>query len=129
VPNYILATGRRKKSIARIRLAKGNGNIEINGKKPIDYLHRETLDMMIRQPLDVTESVSSVDIIVNVKGGGITGQAGAIRHGIARALTLYDESNRPSLKKNGYLTRDSRMVERKKYGQRGARKKFQFSKR
>lgn len=127
--DFIQATGRRKTSVARIILKKGNGKLEINGKTPISYLNRESLEMMIKQPLEVTETISSVDISVNVNGGGVRGQAGAIRHGISRALVKFDESNRPVLKKNGFLTRDSRMVERKKYGQPGARKKFQFSKR
>lgn len=127
--NYILATGRRKTSIARVRMMKGSGNIVINNRKPLSYLHRQSLEMMIMQPLELTNTISSVDVFINVKGGGVTGQAGAIRHGIARALVKFEESNHSVLKKNGLLTRDSRMVERKKYGQRGARRKFQFSKR
>lgn len=129
MPDFILTIGRRKKSVARIKLNKGNGKISINGREPMKYFQRESLEMMIRQPLEATETTSSVDILANVKGGGVAGQAGAIRHGIARALVEFDQSNRPVLKKNGFLTRDSRMVERKKYGQRGARRKFQFSKR
>jgi small subunit ribosomal protein S9 len=129
VPDFILTTGRRKKSVARIKLVKGSGKLVINGKEPMDYLQRESLEMMIKQPLEATETTSTVDISANVRGGGVTGQAGAIRHGIARALVEFDQSNRSVLKKNGFLTRDSRMVERKKYGQRGARRKFQFSKR
>ncbi len=129
MPDFILTTGRRKKSVARIKLVKGNGKLVINGKEPMDYLQRESLEMMIKQPLEATETTSTVDISANVRGGGVTGQAGAIRHGIARALVEFDQSNRSVLKKNGFLTRDSRMVERKKYGQRGARRKFQFSKR
>ncbi len=129
MPDFILTTGRRKKSVARIKLVKGSGKLVINGKEPMDYLQRESLEMMIKQPLEATETTSTVDISANVRGGGVTGQAGAIRHGIARALVEFDQSNRSVLKKNGFLTRDSRMVERKKYGQRGARRKFQFSKR
>lgn len=127
--DYKRATGRRKKSIARILMKKGNGKITINGKTPKDYLQRESLEMMINQPLEVTGNETSFDIIVNVIGGGVTGQAGAIRHGISRALINIDSTNRSVLKKNGFLTRDSRMKERKKYGQKAARKKFQFSKR
>ncbi len=127
--DYIQATGRRKHSIARVLLKKGNGNIIINGKKPADYFHRESLEMMIMQPLEVTNLESTFDILVNANGGGVKGQAGATRHGMARALVNYDESNKSILKKNGFLTRDSRMKERKKYGQKAARKKFQFSKR
>jgi small subunit ribosomal protein S9 len=129
VADYKRATGRRKKSIARILMKKGNGKITINGKTPKDYLQRESLEMMINQPLEVTGNETSFDIIVNVIGGGVTGQAGAIRHGISRALINIDSTNRSVLKKNGFLTRDSRMKERKKYGQKAARKKFQFSKR
>ncbi|MFW5891185.1 MAG: 30S ribosomal protein S9 [bacterium] len=129
MPDFVLATGRRKTSVARVKLNRGSGKITINGKSPKEHLNRESLEMVIRQPLEVTETLGSVDVSINVHGGGTTGQAGAIRHGIARALIELDNSNRPILKKNGFLTRDSRMVERKKYGQKGARKKFQFSKR
>ncbi len=127
--DFIQATGRRKESIARIILKKGSGKISINKKTPEQYFKRESLEMMIKQPLEVIGAESDFDIYVNVQGGGVTGQAGASRHGLARALVLFDESNRSVLKKNGFLTRDSRMKERKKYGQRGARRKFQFSKR
>jgi small subunit ribosomal protein S9 len=129
VADFIQATGRRKESIARIILKKGSGKISINKKTPEQYFKRESLEMMIKQPLEVIGAESDFDIYVNVQGGGVTGQAGASRHGLARALVLFDESNRSVLKKNGFLTRDSRMKERKKYGQRGARRKFQFSKR
>ncbi|MBF0279337.1 MAG: 30S ribosomal protein S9 [SAR324 cluster bacterium] len=122
-------TGRRKSSVARVYLRPGAGNIVINKKSIDDYFARETLKMIIRQPLDLTESIGQYDILVNVKGGGLAGQAGAIRHGIARALQEADEELRPMLKKAKMLTRDARRVERKKYGQPGARKQYQFSKR
>ena len=122
-------TGRRKKSIARVYLVSGNGNITIN-KRPIDeYFGLETLKVIVRQPLVATETTEKYDVKVNVKGGGYTGQAGAIRHGIARALLKVDEDFRPTLKKAGYLTRDPRMKERKKYGLKAARRAPQFSKR
>ena len=123
------ATGRRKTSVARVRLSAGSGKITINKREAADYLMRETLVMVIRQPLISLEKGEAYDIRVNVKGGGLSGQAGAIRHGIARALNEVNADNRPTLKAAGYLTRDARMVERKKPGQPGARKKFQFSKR
>lgn len=122
-------TGRRKKSIARVYLKPGKGNITIN-KRPIDeYFGLETLKVIVRQPLVATDNVEKFDINVNVKGGGYTGQAGAIRHGIARALLTVDADFRPVLKKEGYLTRDPRMKERKKYGLKAARRAPQFSKR
>lgn len=122
-------TGRRKKSIARVYLTPGKGNITIN-KRPIDeYFGLETLKVIVRQPLTATETADKYDVLVNVKGGGYTGQAGAIRHGIARALLQVDSEFRPTLKKAGYLTRDPRMKERKKYGLKGARRAPQFSKR
>lgn len=129
--NKILSngTGRRKTSIARVYIREGSPGIEVNGRKFEDYFPLATLRDIIRQPLSATSNEEKLNITVNVHGGGINGQAGAIRHGIARALVELDETNRPSLKANGYLTRDARMVERKKYGQPGARKKFQFSKR
>jgi len=123
------ATGRRKNSIARVRLLPGSGKIEVNKQSLIDYFKRETLKMIIEQPLELTESMSKFDIISNVKGGGLTGQAGAMRLGISRALIRYDEELRPMLKAQGFLTRDPREKERKKYGMAGARKRFQFSKR
>jgi small subunit ribosomal protein S9 len=122
-------TGRRKTSTARVYLRPGTGTIQIN-KKAIDvYFGRETARMIIRQPLELTESLGKFDVIVNVKGGGNSGQAGAIRHGITRALMQYDETLRPALRAAGYVTRDAREVERKKVGLRKARKKPQFSKR
>ncbi len=123
------ATGKRKTSIARVWLTPGEGNITIN-KRPIDdYLKRETAKMIIRQPLELTETLGKYDIYVNVRGGGISGQAGAIKHGISKALLGVNPDFRPLLKKTGFLTRDSRVKERKKYGQPGARKRFQYSKR
>ena len=122
-------TGRRKSSVARVYLRPGAGSIVINKKSIDDYFARETLKMIIRQPLELTEKVEQFDVLVNVKGGGLAGQAGAIRHGIARALQEADEELRPVLKKAKMLTRDARRVERKKYGQPGARKQYQFSKR
>ncbi len=122
-------TGRRKKSVARVYLTPGTGKITIN-KRDIDaYLGLETLKVIVRQPLVATETVDKFDVMVNVHGGGFTGQAGAIRHGIARALLKVDAEFRPTLKKAGYLTRDPRMKERKKYGLKGARRAPQFSKR
>ena len=122
-------TGRRKTSTARVFLRPGTGTIQIN-KKAIDvYFGRETARMVVRQPLELTESLEKFDVIINVKGGGGSGQAGAIRHGITRALMQYDETLRPTLRAAGYVTRDAREVERKKVGLRKARKKPQFSKR
>jgi small subunit ribosomal protein S9 len=123
------ATGRRKTSNARIMLKAGKGNIQINGMPSAEYLHRATLQMLIEEPLAVTRSLGKVDISANVRGGGKSGQAGAVRHGISRALLLLDSQHRPLLRKGGFLTRDPRAKERKKYGQKGARKRFQFSKR
>lgn len=123
------ATGRRKTSAARVFLKPGKGDITINGKKSEDYLSRPTSLYIIKQPLDASNQVGKFDLNITVKGGGETGQAGAIRHGIARALVAFDENNRPTLKEAGYLTRDSRMVERKKCGLHKARKSSQFSKR
>ena len=123
-------TGRRKKSIARVRLVEGKGVITINGKDLDEYFGAETLKYIVKQPLTVTETDAKFDVICTVKGGGFTGQAGAIRHGIARALLeANSDEYRPSLKANGFLTRDSRMKERKKYGLKKARKAPQFSKR
>ena len=122
--------GKRKSSVARVSLfSPGKGNIEINGISVDKYVPRESLATIIRQPLNILGKIKDYDISVNVKGGGLSGQAGAIRLGIARTLILVDPENRSSLKSNGLLTRDSRKVERKKPGQPGARKKFQFSKR
>ncbi len=122
-------TGRRKKSIARVYLVPGTGNITINKRSLDEYFGLETLKVIVRQPLAATETADKYDINVNVKGGGYTGQAGAIRHGIARALLQVDADFRPVLKKAGYLTRDPRMKERKKYGLKAARRAPQFSKR
>ena len=122
-------TGRRKKSIARVYLTPGKGNIIVNKRELDDYFGLETLKVIVRQPLVATDNVDKFDIVVNVKGGGYTGQAGAIRHGIARALLTVDNDYRPVLKKAGYLTRDPRMKERKKYGLKAARRAPQFSKR
>ena len=122
-------TGRRKKSIARVYLTPGKGKITINKRDIDDYFGLETLKVIVRQPLAATDTTDKFDILVNVKGGGYTGQAGAIRHGIARALLNVDADYRPTLKKEGYLTRDPRMKERKKYGLKAARRAPQFSKR
>ncbi len=123
------ATGKRKTSIARVRVALGTGNFKINGRGLEDYFPREALQMQIRQPLEAVNAVGNYDIFANLSGGGVGGQAGALRHGIARALEKIDPSLRPALKRGGFLTRDARKKERKKYGQRGARARFQFSKR
>ncbi len=122
-------TGRRKKAVARIRLVPGNGNITINKRSIDDYFGLETLKVIVRQPLAATDTMGKFDVVGKVTGGGFTGQAGAIRHGIARALLKADEDYRPVLKKAGYLTRDPRMKERKKYGLKKARRAPQFSKR
>ena len=123
------ATGRRKTSVARVWLTPGEGSVTINKRSIDDYLKRDTAKMIIRQPLELTETLGKFDIYVNVRGGGISGQAGAIKHGISRALLAVNPDFRPLLKKSGFLTRDSRVKERKKYGQPGARKRFQYSKR
>ncbi len=122
-------TGRRKSSVARVRLVPGNGQIIVNGKDSKDYFCKKTLEMIIRQPLVLTETEGRFDVLVNAHGGGTTGQAGAVRLGIARALLKADAEYRPVLKKAGFLTRDPRMKERKKYGLKGARRAPQFSKR
>lgn len=122
-------TGRRKKSVARVRLVPGSGNVTINDREIDEYFGLETLKVIVRQPLALTNTEGKFDVLVNVKGGGFTGQAGAIRHGIARALLEADPEMRPELKKAGFLTRDPRMKERKKYGLKKARKAPQFSKR
>ena len=124
-----LGTGRRKTSVARVRLAVGSGRITVNGRAFENYFPTDTLRSVAAQPLSVTDTSSKYDVRVNVTGGGPSGQAGAVRHGIARALIEADTNLRPTLKTNGLLTRDPRMKERKKYGQPGARKRFQFSKR
>lgn len=122
-------TGRRKSSVARVRLVPGTGKITINKRDIDDYFGLETLKVVVRQPLDATKTLGKFDVLINVNGGGFTGQAGAIRHGIARALLEVDDEFRPVLKSAGYLTRDPRMKERKKYGLKAARKASQFSKR
>jgi small subunit ribosomal protein S9 len=124
-----LGTGRRKKSIARVRLLPGSGSITINKRELDNYFGMETLKMIVRAPLTLTDTLAKFDVFVNVYGGGYTGQAGAIRHGIARALLVAEPALRPALKKAGYLTRDPRMKERKKYGLHAARRAPQFSKR
>jgi small subunit ribosomal protein S9 len=123
------ATGKRKNSIARVWLIKGEGKIVINGKSLSDYFSRPVLQMIINQPFEVIKGENDYNIKATVKGGGLSGQAGALRHGISKALSLYDTGFRPPLKKIGFLTRDSRVVERKKYGLAKARRSYQFSKR
>ncbi len=123
------AVGRRKEAIARVRLVAGDGKILINGREIDNYFGLETLKMTVRQPLELTKTLGTMDIIVNVHGGGLTGQAGAIRHGISRALCKVNPELRPDIKKAGFLTRDPRMKERKKYGLKAARRAPQFSKR
>lgn len=125
----LYATGKRKTSIARVRIISGNGNFKINNKTLDDYFIRETSKMIIKQPLELTDTKGKYDITINVKGGGTTSQAGAIKHGISKALLDANADFRGILKNAGFLTRDSRVKERKKYGQRKARAKFQFSKR
>ncbi|MFL5426450.1 MAG: 30S ribosomal protein S9 [Myxococcales bacterium] len=125
----VYATGRRKESIARVRMKPGSGEFTVNARTLDEYFGRETSKMVLKQPLEVVEQLGKVDIFVNVCGGGLSGQAGAIRHGISRALIKLNVDFRPPLKKAGFLTRDARTVERKKYGRPGARKRFQFSKR
>ncbi len=127
--NYYYGTGRRKNAIARVRLVEGNGKIIVNGKELEEYFGLETLRVIVKQPLTATNTVAKYDVISTVKGGGYTGQAGAVRHGIARALNEANAEYRPILKSSGFLTRDPRMKERKKYGLKKARKAPQFSKR
>ena len=126
---YFYGTGRRQKSVARVRLYAGTGKIIINDREIDNYFGLETLKLIVRQPLALTGTGEKLDVICRVNGGGVTGQAGAIRHGISRALLQYDAELRPALKKAGFLTRDPRMTERKKYGLKGARRAPQFSKR
>ncbi len=126
---FFYGTGRRKSSVARVRLYNGTGSITINNRDIDDYFGLETLKLVVRQPLDLTETLAKFDVVIRVQGGGVSGQAGAIRHGVARALLQYDENLRPALKKAGFLTRDPRMKERKKYGLKAARRAPQFSKR
>lgn len=127
IQNY--GTGRRKSATARVFIRPGTGEITVNKRKFEDYFHNETHRMVIRQPLHLTDSVNKFDVLVNVDGGGVAGQAGAVRHGITRALVEMNPEFRIRLKKAGFVTRDPRAKERKKYGQKGARKRFQFSKR
>ena len=126
---YFYGTGRRKKSVARVRIYPGSGEITINGRSIDDYFGLETLKLIVNQPFGVTGTMGKFDIVANVAGGGISGQAGAIRHGVARALLSADVNYRPALKAAGFLTRDPRMKERKKYGLKAARRAPQFSKR
>ncbi|MGI5888437.1 MAG: 30S ribosomal protein S9 [Oscillospiraceae bacterium] len=126
---FYAGTGRRKSSVARVRLYNGTGAITVNGRTIDDYFGLDTLKVIVRQPLELTETTGKFDVVCNVRGGGISGQAGAIRHGIARALLQYDPELRPALKKAKLLTRDPRMKERKKYGLKAARRAPQFSKR
>ncbi|MBQ7014121.1 MAG: 30S ribosomal protein S9 [Oscillospiraceae bacterium] len=126
---YHYGTGRRKHSVSRVRLVPGNGTITINGRSIDEYFGLETLKLIVRQPLALTNTIDKLDVVCTVEGGGVTGQAGAIRHGISRALLQYDAELRPALKAAGFLTRDPRMKERKKYGLKAARRAPQFSKR
>ena len=126
---YFYGTGRRKSSVARVRIMQGTGVITINGRSIDDYFGLETLKLIVRQPFEATKTLGTFDVICTVTGGGVSGQAGAIRHGVARALLQADENNRPVLKKAGFLTRDPRMKERKKPGLKAARRAPQFSKR
>lgn len=123
------ATGRRKSATARVMLRSGSGAVSVNGRAVEQYFGRETSKMILMQPLQLVEQVGKLDVAVSVEGGGLSGQAGAIRHGLTRALIAFNPEFRPVLKKAGFVTRDPRVVERKKYGQPGARKRFQFSKR
>jgi small subunit ribosomal protein S9 len=128
-PSIITSTGRRKTAVARIRLRLGAGTFSVNGRPIEEYFVRETLQLMIREVLETSNAIGRFEITANVNGGGPEGQAGAVRHGVARALEKFDPTLRPNLKRGGFLTRDARKKERKKYGQRGARARFQFSKR
>lgn len=128
-PSKAQATGRRKSAVARVRIKLGGGSIVVNGKTPMEHFCREVLRIHIEKPLEITETMTRYDIIADIKGGGPSGQAGALSHGIARAIEKMDPSQREKLKKAGLLTRDARVKERKKYGQKGARARFQFSKR
>ena len=127
---YLYGTGRRKSSVARVHLfPNGTGSITVNGRSIDEYFGLDTLKMLVRQPLEATGNTGKMDVVATVTGGGVSGQAGALRHGIARALLLASEDNRPILKKAGFLTRDDRVVERKKFGKAKARRSYQFSKR
>lgn len=129
MPQLSISVGRRKESVARVRLAPGTGNVTINGRTMDAYFGRETSKMILVEPLKIVEQMGKLDVFVRAHGGGLSGQAGAIRHGITRALMEMNPEYRPLLKKAGFVTRDARAVERKKYGRPGARKRFQFSKR
>jgi small subunit ribosomal protein S9 len=129
MPQMQISVGRRKDAVARVRIAPGSGNIVINGRTLDQYFGRETSKMILVEPLKLVDQMGKLDVFVNARGGGLSGQAGAIRHGITRALMDYNPEFRPVLKKAGFVTRDARKVERKKYGRPGARKRFQFSKR
>ncbi len=124
-----MATGRRKEASARVQLFKGTGVIQVNKRAINEYFGRPTLQMIVKQPLEAARLSDKVDVIANARGGGLAGQAGAVRHAISRALLTFDETLKPLLRRGGYLTRDPRMKERKKYGRKGARRRFQFSKR
>ena len=128
-PDVVTATGKRKNAIARVRLSLGSGAILVNGRRMEEYFPREALQIDVRRPLELTDSLERFDIKATISGGGVAGQAGALRHGIARALEKRDQTQRLTLKREGMLTRDPRRKERKKYGQKGARARFQFSKR
>ena len=127
--NVAAGTGRRKTAIARVFLRSGSGKVQVNGRQLRDYFRADDLEREVIEPLDVTDNLANYDVLIRVSGGGPHGQAGACRHGLARALVGHDETNRRALRANGMLTRDRRMVERKKYGQPKARRRFQFSKR
>ena len=127
--NKFYGTGRRKNAIARVWILPGNGAITINDRELDEYFGKKTLEMIVRQPLELTDTLGKYDVVATVKGGGVTGQAGAVRHGISRALVVADETLRPALKAAGFMTRDPRMKERRKYGLKKARKASQFSKR
>jgi len=129
VKNLGIGTGRRKTSVARVYIRDGSGKITINGRELVNYFPQSVHAQMVRQPLMITTSENKFDILINVYGGGVNGQAGACRHGLSRALCQVDHTNYASLRSSGFLTRDPRMVERKKYGMAGARRRFQFSKR
>ncbi|HVI74829.1 MAG TPA: 30S ribosomal protein S9 [Anaeromyxobacteraceae bacterium] len=129
MPQLPISVGRRKESVARVRLTPGTGNITINGRTMDAYFGRETSKMILVEPLKIVDQMGKLDVLVTANGGGLSGQAGAIRHGITRALMELNPEYRPILKKAGFVTRDARAVERKKYGRPGARKRFQFSKR
>jgi small subunit ribosomal protein S9 len=129
MPQLQISVGRRKESVARVRITPGTGNIVVNGRSLDEYFGRETSKMILVEPLKVVDQIGKLDVFVTARGGGLSGQAGAIRHGITRALMELNAEYRPVLKKAGFVTRDARAVERKKYGRPGARKRFQFSKR